>query len=106
MDALAEGKGNGECATVSFRPGKLVAPLRAGWNEEKRSQWVEWLRETKRVVYSLRCKLDIPALWHKTMAAIHGWAGHMARTTDPHLLKQTTIFNVSFHLRAIFQNVV
>ena len=45
---------------------------------------VECLRETKRAAHSMRCKLGILALWHKALAAIHGWEVHMARKTDHH----------------------
>ena len=45
-------------------------------------EWVKWLRETKRAAHSLRCKMGIPALWHKAMAAIPGWAGHLTRKTE------------------------
>ena len=29
-------------------------------------------------------KLNLPALWHRALAAMHGWAGHMARKKEMH----------------------
>ena len=56
-----------QCALVESRHG-------LGW-------WVEWLRETKRTGHSMRCKLGIPVLWHKGLAAVRG---HLARMTTFH----------------------
>ena len=47
-------------------------------------EWVVWLRATKRKAHGLRSKLSLPALWHRALADMHGWAGHMARKKDVH----------------------
>ena len=47
-------------------------------------EWVVWLRETKRKAHALRSKLNLPALWHRALAARHGWAGHMVRKKEMH----------------------
>ena len=47
-------------------------------------EWVERLRAAKRPAHALRCRLGLPALWHRALAAVHGWAGHLARKEGPH----------------------
>ena len=32
-------------------------------------EWVVWLRKTKRTAHALRSKLNLPALWHRALAA-------------------------------------
>ena len=46
--------------------------------------WVDWFRMTKRSAQALRCKLNIPSLWHRALAAVYGWAGHVARKNSSH----------------------
>ena len=41
--------------------------------------WVDWFRTTKRVTHALRSRLNLPSLWHRALAAMYGWAGHVAR---------------------------
>ena len=55
-----------------------------GGTKESYVEWVEWLRETKRAAHSPRCRLGIPALWQKALAAVHGWARHLASKTNAH----------------------
>ena len=46
---------------------------------------VEWLERLRATEHSaLRCRLVLPALWHRALAAMHGWAGHLARKEGPH----------------------
>ena len=54
-----------------------VRPLYAG-------RWVEWFRATKRSAQALRCRLNLPSLWHRALAAVYGWAGHVARKDPSH----------------------
>ena len=63
-----------EVATTGLGPG----------NKELDVEWVAKLRKTKRAAHSFPCKMKLPALWHRALAAIHGWAGHLARRTGPH----------------------
>ena len=46
--------------------------------------WVDWFRATKRSAQALRCKLNLPSLWHRALAAVYGWAGHVARKDSSH----------------------
>ena len=46
--------------------------------------WVNWFRATKRSAQALRCKLNCPSLWHRALAAVYGWAGHVARKDSSH----------------------
>ena len=46
--------------------------------------WVDWFRATKRATHALRTKMNLPSLWHRTLAAMHGWAGHVARKDVSH----------------------
>ena len=46
--------------------------------------WVDWFRTTKRVTHALRCRLNLPSLWHRALAAMYGWAGHVARKDSSH----------------------
>ena len=74
-----------------------VGELRNGWSPSRKNswlrcipggrkksdlEWVGWHREAKRAAHSPRCKLGNPALWHMALAAVHGWAGHLARKTN------------------------
>ena len=34
---------------------------------------------------TLRCRLRLPVLWHRALAAIHGWVGHLARGKESDL---------------------
>ena len=43
-----------------------------------------WFRSTKRSAQALRCKLNLPSLWHRALAAVYGWAGHVARKDYSH----------------------
>ena len=45
---------------------------------------VDWFRTTKRVTHALRTKMNLPSLWHRALAAMYGWAGHVARKDDSH----------------------
>ena len=42
------------------------------------------MRETKRKAHARRSELNLLALWHRALAAMHGWAGHMARKQESH----------------------
>ena len=55
-----------------------------GGRKDHDVEWMVWLRETKRKPHVLRSKLNLPALWHRALAAMHGWAGHMARKNEMH----------------------
>ena len=46
--------------------------------------WVDWFRRTKCSAQALRCKLNVPSLWHKALAVVFGWAGHVAREDSSH----------------------
>ena len=46
--------------------------------------WVDWFRTTKRITHALRCKMNLPSLWHRALAAMYGWAGHVARKDNSH----------------------
>ena len=46
--------------------------------------WVDWFRTTKRVTHALRSRLNLPSLWHRALAAMYGWAGHVARKDSSH----------------------
>ena len=78
------------CWTPSVNAQQLVSAQENRWlrcvlggRKKSDMEWAESLRESIRAAHSLRCKLGIPALWHKAMAAIHGWAGHMDRRPHP-----------------------
>ena len=53
-----------------------------GGRKDHDVEWVIWLRETKRKAHVLRSKLNHSALWHRALAAMHGWVGHMARKNE------------------------
>ena len=55
-----------------------------GGRKNPETDWVIWMRETKRKAHARRSELNLPALWHRALAAMHGWAGHMARKQEPH----------------------
>ena len=55
-----------------------------GGRKNPETDWVIWMRETKRKAHARRSELNLPALWHRALAAMHGWAGHLARTQDSH----------------------
>ena len=55
-----------------------------GGRKDINVEWVVWLRETKRRAHELCSKLNLAALWHSALAAMHGWAGHMARKKEMH----------------------
>ena len=44
----------------------------------------DWFRTTKRSAQALRCKFNLPSLWHRALAALYGWAGHVARKDGTH----------------------
>ena len=46
--------------------------------------WVDWFRTTKRSAHASRCRLNLPSLWHRALAAVYGWAGHVARKDASH----------------------
>ena len=46
--------------------------------------WVDWFRTTARSAQALRCRLNLPSLWHRALAAVCGWAGHVARKDPSH----------------------
>ena len=46
--------------------------------------WMDWFRTTKRVAHALRNRLNLPSLWHRALAAVYGWAGHVARKDNSH----------------------
>ena len=46
---------------------------------------VDWFRATKRSAQALRCRLNLPSLWHRALAAMYGRAGHAARKDPFHL---------------------
>ena len=47
-------------------------------------QWMDLFRATKRSAQALRCRLNFPSLWHRALAAMYGWAGHVARKDESH----------------------
>ena len=54
------------------------------------NRWLRCLtggRKEKRyfVGGTLRCRLRLPVLWHRALAAIHGWFGHLARGKESDL---------------------
>ena len=46
--------------------------------------WVGWFRTAKRSAQASRCKLNLPSLWHRALAAVYRWAGHVARKDSSH----------------------
>ena len=53
--------------------------------KESDTCWVAWLCKTKRAAHTSRCKLRLPAVWHRVLAAIH-WrvrAPRVRGTTAP-----------------------
>ena len=62
-----------------------MAPLYAGRTQSPRRPWVDWFRATKRSAQALRRRLNLPSLWHRALAAVYGWAGHVARKDPSHL---------------------
>ena len=67
----------GKDSAAPFVPRKQVASLYAGWSKE-------WFRATKHAAHALRTKMNLPSLWHRALAAMHGWAGHVARKDNSH----------------------
>ena len=61
--------------------GKVLYTMLGG-RKNPETDWVMWMRETKRKAHARRSELNLPALWHRALAAMHGWAGHMARTQE------------------------
>ena len=55
-----------------------------GGRKSQEVLWVDWFRTTKRSVQALRCRLNLPSLWHRALAAVCGWAGHVARKDASH----------------------
>ena len=55
-----------------------------GGRKAQEVQWVDWFRATKRSAQALRCRLNLPSLWHRPLAAMFGWLGHVAREDDFH----------------------
>ena len=41
-------------------------------------------RMRRRAAHALRCRLNLPSLWHRALAAVYGWAGHVARKDTSH----------------------
>ena len=79
------------CWAPSLRVQQLVSVQENRWlrcvlggRKELDMEWVAWLRKAKRAAHSLRCRMKLPALWHRALAATHGWAGHLARCKEPH----------------------
>ena len=66
---------------------RMTAPRRAPDQD-----WVEWLRTGKRYAHKLRIDEHLPALWHRAAAAVHGWAGHVARKPDGHPARDTILW--------------
>ena len=71
------------CWAPSLRVQQLVSVQENRWlrcvlegRKELDMEWVAWLRKAKRAAYSFRCRMKLPALWHRALAAIHGmgWA--------------------------------
>ena len=62
-----------------LHPGNQVATLHAGRRKAQDVPSVDWFRATKRSAQALRSRLNLPSLWHRALAAMHGWAGHVAR---------------------------
>ena len=62
---------------------KQVASLHARWKSQD-VLWMDWFRTTKRAAHALRCRLNLPSLWHRALATVYGWAGHVARKDASH----------------------
>ena len=68
---------------ISFQENRWLRCMLGG----RKSQdvlWVDWFRTTKRSAHALRCRLNLPSLWHRALAAVYGWAGHVARKDTSH----------------------
>ena len=63
---------------LSFQENRWLRCMLGG-RKSQDVAWVDWFRTTKRVTHALRCKLNLPSLWHRALAAMYGWAGHVAR---------------------------
>ena len=79
------------CWVPSVKLQQLLSAQEARWlrrmlasRRRPEQEWVPYLRETKRQVYDQRLAASLPALWHRALAALHGWAGHLARGSAGH----------------------
>ena len=55
-----------------------------GGRKDQDVEWVDWFRATKRSAHALMSRLSLPALRHRALAAMHGWAGHVAWKEEAH----------------------
>ena len=55
-----------------------------GVQKSPSDEWVPFLRRAKQLVHQERRLLQIPALWHRALAAVHGWGGHVSRRGAGH----------------------
>ena len=68
---------------LSFQENRWLRCMLGG-RKDQDVAWVDWFRATKRATHALRTKMNLPSLWHRTLAAMHGWAGHVARKDVSH----------------------
>ena len=68
---------------LSFRENRWLRCMLGG-RKTQDVAWVDWFRATKRPTHALRTKMNLPSLWHRALAAMHGWAGHVARKDNSH----------------------
>ena len=68
---------------LSFQENRLLRCMLGG-RKTQDVAWVDWFRTMKRVTHALRCRLNLPSLWHRALAAMYGWAGHVARKDSSH----------------------
>ena len=74
------------CWIPSTKTQQLISIQETSWLRGRKAQdvpWVDWFRTTKRSAQALRCKLNLPSLWHRALAAVYGWAGHVADSSHP-----------------------
>ena len=68
---------------LSFQENRWLRCMLGG-RKSQDVAWVDWFRTTKRVTHALKSKLNLPSLWHRALAAMYGWAGHVARKDSSH----------------------
>ena len=64
---------------LSFQENRWLRCM-LGWSKGPRcGMGLTGFVQRKRATHALRTKMNLPCLWHRALAAMHGWAGHVAR---------------------------
>ena len=79
------------CWVPSVKIQRLISVQETRWlrrmlcaRRRSSEDWADWLRETKMIAHERRLEYGLPALWHRVLGGIHGWAGHAMRRGQGH----------------------